>query len=180
MNQPHYDWPDMHLTPVGVVQSALTTPSLGTTKDNLKLEPSAETFKKQHEAIKTSLSEILIFEPWQPLLKGIEGFSHILVLYWPHLVPPERRKLEEVHPMGRKDMPLQGIFATCSPARPNPILVSAVELVERNRSSLTVKGLEAVDQRPVIDIKPYNVSYMKRENLRSPQWMQQLNAELDS
>jgi tRNA-Thr(GGU) m(6)t(6)A37 methyltransferase TsaA len=113
-------------------------------------------------------------------LKGIEGFSHILVLYWPHLVPPERRKLEEVHPMGRKDMPLQGIFATCSPARPNPILVSAVELIERNRDSLTVKGLEAVDQSPVIDIKPYNVNYMKKENLRAPQWMQQLNAELDS
>lgn len=180
MEQTHYNWPDMHLTPIGVVQSRLKTPSLGTTRDNLKRESSAETFKKQHAAIQETLSQIHVFASWQPLLRGIEGFSHILVLYWPHLVPPQGRTLQEVHPMGRKDMPLQGIFATCSPARPNPILVSAVELVERNRDILTVKGLEAVDQSPVIDIKPYNVNYMKKGNLRFPQWMRQLNAELDS
>ncbi len=180
MDQTHYNWPDMHLTPVGVVRSPLKIPSLGTTKDNLRCEPSAATFKKQHAAIRDTLSEILIFEPWTPLLEGIEGFSHILVLYWPHLVPSERRKLEKVHPMGREDIPLQGIFATCSPARPNPILVSAVELVQRGKGTLTVKGLEAVDQSPLIDIKPYNVNYMKKEHLRSPQWMQQLHAELDS
>lgn len=128
--------------------------------------------------IENTLSEILIFESWNPLLKGIETFPHILVLYWPHLIDLERRKLEQVHPMGRKEIPLQGIFATCSPARPNPILVSAIELVRRGKNKLIVKGLEAVDQSSVIDIKPYNINYMKKENLRFPEWMQEINTVL--
>ncbi|MGB5986962.1 MAG: tRNA (N6-threonylcarbamoyladenosine(37)-N6)-methyltransferase TrmO, partial [Desulfobacterales bacterium] len=45
----------------------------------------------------------------------MEGFSHIVVLYWPHLIDPKRRTLRKVHPMGRKDLPRQGIFAIRSP-----------------------------------------------------------------
>lgn len=178
MNQEQYNWPEMNLTPVGIVQSPLETPSLGTTKDNLTQKTSMEELKKQQKQIENTLGNILIFEPWKTLLKGIEDFSHILVLYWPHLIDPERRNLQQVHPMGREDIPLQGVFATCSPARPNPILVSAVELVRRDKNKLIVKGLEAVDQSPVIDIKPYNINYMKKENLRFPEWMQKINAEL--
>ena len=179
MNQEQYNGPEMNLIPVGLVQSPLKTPSMGATKNNLKLKDSMEKLKKQHKEIENTLSEILIFDPWLPLLKGIEEFSHILVLYWPHLIGPEGRKLEQVHPMGRKDILQQGIFATCSPARPNPILVSAVELVRREKNKLIVKGFEAVDQSPVIDIKPYSVNYLKKENLRFPEWMQKINAELD-
>ncbi|GAB6145638.1 tRNA (N6-threonylcarbamoyladenosine(37)-N6)-methyltransferase TrmO [Desulfocicer niacini] len=180
MHQEQYNWPEMNLKPVGFVKSPLKTPSLGATKDNLTLKASMEELKKQQKEIETTLSDILIFEPWHQLLKGIEEFSHILVLYWPHLIDSERRNLQQVHPMGRKDIPLQGIFATCSPARPNPVLVSAVELVRREKNKLIVKGFEAVDQTPVIDIKPYNINYMKKENLQVPDWMKKINAELAS
>jgi tRNA-Thr(GGU) m(6)t(6)A37 methyltransferase TsaA len=120
-------------------------------------------------AINPKLSEIL---------DGIEGFSHILVLYWPHLVPEKRRKLQKVHPMGRKDIPRQGIFATCSPARPNPVLVTAVRLLERNGNVLRVQGLEAVDGSPVVDIKPYNPRYYRVENPIVPEWMKKLQDEI--
>jgi tRNA-Thr(GGU) m(6)t(6)A37 methyltransferase TsaA len=164
--------PEMNLVPVGMVHSPIKTPSLTATKDNIRLKPSLKELKKQHKKIAETLSEIRIFEKWVPLLKGIEAFSHILVLYWPHLMDPEKRKLEQVHPMGRKEIPLQGIFATCSPARPNPVLVSAVTLVRREKNALIVKGFEAVDQSPVIDIKPYSIHYMQRENIRVPEWME--------
>jgi tRNA-Thr(GGU) m(6)t(6)A37 methyltransferase TsaA len=170
--------PEMTLVPVGIVQSCLKVPTLKVTRDNLELKPSMEELKQQQREIENTLSEILIFKQWEPLLKGIEAFSHILVLYWPHLLGPEKRTLEQVHPMGRKEIPLQGIYATCSPARPNPVLVSAVQLVKREENKLIVKGLEAVDQSPVIDIKPYSAHYMKKENLVFPEWMRKINEEL--
>ena len=65
------------------------------------------------------------------------------------------------------------------PARPNPVLVSAVPLLERHQNTLKVKGLEAVDGSPVIDIKPYSASYYGAENATVPEWMAQLHRELD-
>ncbi|MFH2092109.1 MAG: tRNA (N6-threonylcarbamoyladenosine(37)-N6)-methyltransferase TrmO [Pseudomonadota bacterium] len=178
MENQQYHWPEMNLVPVGIVKSPIKTPNLRTTKDNIKLTPSLDELKKQHTEIAQTLSEIQVFEKWEPLLNGIEAFSHVLVLYWPHLIDPEKRKLEQVHPMGRTQIPLQGIFATCSPARPNPILVSALTLVRREKNKLIVQGFEAVDQSPVIDIKPYSIHYMQKENLRFPEWMEKINKEL--
>jgi tRNA-Thr(GGU) m(6)t(6)A37 methyltransferase TsaA len=108
----------------------------------------------------------------------IRILSFILVLYWPHLIGSEGRNLKRVHPMGRKDLPVQGIFSTCSPARPNPVLVSAVPLLERKGNILKVKGLEAVDQSPIIDIKPYVTSYYRIENPVLPEWMITIHKEL--
>lgn len=173
-----FNWPAMNLVPVGIVNSPLKTPTMRANDENLENAHSMEDFKKKHQELENTLVEIQVFKPWEPLLKGIEAFSHILVLYWPHLIAPERRKLQQVHPMGRQEIPLQGIFATCSPARPNPILVSAVPLVGRKANTLIVKGFEAVDQSPVIDIKPYSAHYMQKEGLRFPEWMQKINQEL--
>jgi tRNA (adenine37-N6)-methyltransferase len=96
------------------------------------------------------------------------------------LLSSEKRIVRRVHPMGRKDIPKQGVFATCSPARPNPVLVSAVQLVDRQGNILHVKGLDAVDGTPVIDIKPYVDSYHRVEKPSVPDWMRQLHAELES
>ena len=74
---------------------------------------------------------------------------------------------------------MQGIFATCSPARPNPVLVSAVELVRREANVLFVKGLDAVDGTPVIDIKPYVDGYHRVETSSVPDWMRRLDEELE-
>lgn len=120
----------------------------------------------------------MVDERLSGILDGIEGFSHILVLYWPHLVAPNRRNLLKLHPMGRKDIPRQGVFATCSPARPNPVLVTAVRLLERNGNVLRVQGLEAVDGSPIVDIKPYNPRYYRVESPVVPEWMTKLQREI--
>lgn len=170
----------MQLMPVGVVRSDIKTPMLTADESDLSLADRMDRIKAYHRRVKASVCELVIDSQWEELLDGIEGFSHILVLYWPHLIDPERRKLRKVHPMGRKDLPRQGIFATCSPARPNPVLVSAVPLVARINNVLQVRGFEAVDGSPIIDVKPYSKSYLQVENLSLPAWMEQIHREMES
>ena len=103
-----------------------------------------------------------------------------MVLFWPHKREEDRRNRTTVHPMGRKDLPQQGIFATRSPARPNPVLVSSVQLLERSGNILRVKGFEALDQTPIIDIKPVTRHYEGVENPTVPDWIKQISEELES
>ena len=170
----------IELTPVGLVHSDIKTPVLMAKDSDLELQEQMEKLRENHQMQRYLVSEIVIFPKWEELLDGIEGFSHILVLYWPHLIDPERRNLKKVHPMGRKDLPRQGIFATCSPARPNPILVSAVRLLERKGNTIKVEGLEAVDGSPIIDIKPYSKNYYGADNPTVPDWMAQIQRELEN
>ncbi len=167
----------MTLTPVGIIKNEITEPTLRANEDGLSLKEHTDQMNAHRSWIKTLVSEIVIDPDLSAILDGIEGFSHILVLYWPHLVAPERRHLQKVHPMGRKDIPKQGIFATCSPARPNPVLITAVKLLERKNNILRVQGLEAVDQSPVIDIKPYNPGYYRVEDPIIPDWLKQLQQD---
>jgi tRNA-Thr(GGU) m(6)t(6)A37 methyltransferase TsaA len=146
---------------------------------DLELQDRMEKIREYHRLVKNVICEVVVFPEWEELLDGIEGFSHVLVLYWPHLIKPEGRDFRKVHPMGRKDLPRQGIFATCSPARPNPILVSAVRLLEREGNVLRVKGLEAVDGSPLIDIKPYSPAYYGAEKPLVPEWMSRIQQELE-
>ena len=171
--------PPLQLTPVGEVHSPIKTPVLTAGESDIEVKGRLDKIREHHQQVKNTVSELEIFEPWDELLDGIEGFSHLLVLYWPHLIEPERRHLKKVHPMGRKDLPLQGIFATRSPARPNPVLVSTVPLLAREGYVLKVKGLEAVDGSPLIDIKPYVESYHSVENPRFPDWLLQIHRDLE-
>jgi len=171
---------EMTLQPMGVVRSEIKKPMLAAGESGLSLEMRMEKVKAHHREVEECICKLVIDPEWEELLDGIEGFSHVLVLYWPHLIDPARRKLRKVHPMGRKDLPMQGIFATCSPARPNPVLVSAVSLVARNGNVLTVKGLEAVDGSPIIDVKPYSKSYLMVDKLKMPDWMEQIHRELEA
>lgn len=178
MEENQEKWPEMALTPVGKVRSDIKTPMLMAGESDIELQVRLEKIREYHEQVENASCDIFIFPQWVDLLDGLEGFSHILVLYWPHLIDASRRNLKKVHPMGRKDLPLQGVFATCSPARPNPVLVSAVKLLERKKNILKVKGLEAVDGSPVIDIKPYVQTYYGADDSMVPDWMRQIHEEL--
>jgi len=163
--------------PIGYVESELKEISF---RPDVDIEPEErkKQLKKNYKKIKDVKSKIYIDPEYEELLDGIEGFSHILVIFWPHLLPEDRRNLKKVHPMGRKDIPLQGIFATRSPARPNPILVSSVELIERKNNVLYVKGLEALDESPIFDIKPVTRNFNKIENARFPEWIEKMYNDL--
>ncbi len=116
--------PEMTLRPVGIVKSKTREPSLVVKSGDLDWRAALGDAKKE----RITISEILISDDLTGILDGIEDFSHILVLYWSHFVSQGDRSLTKVRPMGRKDLPEVGIFATCSPVRPNPICVSACSI----------------------------------------------------
>lgn len=91
-----------------------------------------------------------IFEPWVAALQGIEGFSHLQVLYW---LNQARRDLVRQSPR-HHDGETRGTFALRSPVRPNPIGVSTVRFVALEGSTVLVRGLDCLDQTPLIDLKP--------------------------
>ena len=111
------------------------------------------------------------------ILDSIEGLSHLLVLYWEHLVPAEGRSIVKAHPMGRKELPLAGIFATCSPARPNTIFATVVRLLGKKEKVLKVAELDALNGSPIVDIKPYNTSYYPVGDVKLPDWMERIHGE---
>lgn len=98
---------------------------------------------------------IEIFKDFSSGLKGIENSNHLWILYWFQQLPEKKRKTLMVHPQGNLEKPERGVFATRSPARPNPIGLAKVKLVRREGNTLTVKGLDALLDSPVLDIKPF-------------------------
>lgn len=99
-----------------------------------------------------TVSEIHVDKKMQQGLEGLEEFSHIIVVFYLNLVG---RVLFKVHPRNDRTLPLTGVFSTRAPVRPNPIGVSVVELVNIDKNVVTVKGLDAFDGTPVLDIKPH-------------------------
>lgn len=91
-----------------------------------------------------------VFPEYLPGLKDVEKASHLIVLYWCHR--SDRNKLQSRTPFGET---IRGVFATRSPSRPNPIALCVAELLEVDGNRLRVRGLDALDGSPLLDIKPY-------------------------
>ena len=126
------------------------------------------------------ISELVFDESYEDCLDGIEDFSHVIVLYWANRIPEEGRDVRKVHPAGKKDNPLVGVFATRSPARPNPVCVTTVRLLQRQGNFLRVKGLEAVDGSPIIDVKPHIPFADAPSDVKLSDWMQALIDDLSN
>jgi tRNA-Thr(GGU) m(6)t(6)A37 methyltransferase TsaA len=108
------------------------------------------------EAAGETVARLRIFPEFCEGLRGIEGFSHLIVLYWIHLRDgKEERRTLLVFPRKHAVDVEVGVFACRSPSRPNPIGLCIVELVEVEACNLAVKGLDALKGSPIIDIKPY-------------------------
>lgn len=164
----------MTIRPVGYVSSELKEPSLKAKREDIELEKGLQQAAVEAKIIRSLVSELVINPELEGILDGLEEFSHALVLYWPHLLPPHGRSLTKVHPIGQKEFPLVGVFSTCSPARPNPILVTTVRIIEKTKNILKVQGLEAIDGSPIIDIKPYTMTYCSAEDVKVSHWMNQI------
>jgi len=116
------------------------------------------------------VSKIEIDEEWAEALEGIEEFSHLVVVFWLHRVGEKERNLKKIHPKDRLDLPLLGVFATRTQHRPNPIGVTVAGLMERDGRVLRVRGLDALDGTPVLDLKPYMPALEPQEDVRLPDW----------
>jgi formylmethanofuran dehydrogenase subunit E len=94
--------------------------------------------------------EIIIDNEFEQGLTDIEGFSHLHIFYWLH-----QSKGFSLMVQTPWDSTPHGVFTTRSPHRPNPIAHAVVQLVERKKNILRVKGLDAINGTPIFDIKPY-------------------------
>ncbi|MEY8355353.1 SAM-dependent methyltransferase [Lachnospiraceae bacterium 54-53] len=119
------------------------------------------------------LKTILLEKKYIPALQALEGFSHLDILWWFDGCDNEtsRSRLTEQSPY--KHAPaVMGTFATRSPERPNPVALSAAEVmrIDRKEGTITLAYMDADDNSPVIDIKPYTPSLDRIEAPHVPAW----------
>ena len=122
-------------------------------------------------------SKIVVNEDLKDGLKGLEDFSHVIIVY--HL--NEAKFIKEKHltrkPQGREDMPVVGIFSQRAKDRPNTIGITAVKLISVNENVLKVQGLDAINGTLVLDIKPYYPKFDLKESATVPEWVDVLMAD---
>jgi tRNA-Thr(GGU) m(6)t(6)A37 methyltransferase TsaA len=136
----------------------------------VETDASEETIKRNRWHI---ISRVILYKSYELGLKGLDGYSHIIVVYWMHKLAGSRIINLLVRPRGRLDLPEVGVFATRNPRRPNPIGVTVAELLEIRYNILTVRGLDALNHTPILDIKPYDY-YDIVENPRVPDWFKRI------
>jgi tRNA-Thr(GGU) m(6)t(6)A37 methyltransferase TsaA len=158
---------DYIIRPIGIVKSKADKEVLKYSNNDIELD--FDVALNQGSDLKKSV--IIINKEYSDCLDGIEDFSHIIVLFWTHKVSDNARQIKKVHPAGLKQMPIKGIFATRSPVRPNPLCKTTVKLIERKGTTLIVEGLDAIDNTPVVDIKPHVPFYDSPLNVRLADWM---------
>ena len=142
---------EINITPIGLVRNGIRKP--------------------KGEDWQTVTSEIIINEHLKEALNRIEEFSHLIVIYWMHKLAPSQRSVMKVHPKGNQELPLVGVFASRSPARPNPVGITTVKLLERRENVLRVLGLDAIHGTPVLDIKPFIPGNDSPNEFKTPSWI---------
>jgi len=112
------------------------------------------------------ICQVEVFKDFEEGLKDIDRFSQIILIYWFH---KSRGYSLTVTPSW--DVKPHGLFVTRAPDRPCPLGLSVVELLARERNILKVKGLDAIDGTPLLDIKPY-VPSIDEGSVVKPGWLE--------
>lgn len=130
------------------------------------------------------ISQVVIDEQHAEALQGLNDYSHLMVVFWMDQVCYSK----PTHvPQGKHEqVPEVGIFACRCPYRPNPIGITSVPILSIENNILTVRGLDAVNMTPVLDLKPYTPQYDwvsrdmphthpdRRKDIRVPEWVGKL------
>jgi tRNA-Thr(GGU) m(6)t(6)A37 methyltransferase TsaA len=120
------------------------------------------------------ISSLVIKEEYSLGLTGLDGFTHIIVIFHMHRADYDRDSHLVRHPQERIELPKLGIFAQRAKHRPNPIGITAVELLSVEGNIVKVRGLDAIDDTPIIDIKPYFPAYDIRSEAKIPDWVEEI------
>lgn len=119
------------------------------------------------------VSSIMLNEEYRGGLKGLEEFTHATIIYYLDKAEFDRDKHLQRRPQNREDMPLVGIFSQRGKDRPNQIGMTSVQIVSASENCLMVKGLDAIDGTPILDVKPYYPVY-DQKNAKVPEWVERL------
>ena len=119
-------------------------------------------------------SELHIEDQFGAGLTGVNSFSHIMVIFEMHRSSWDPATDLVRRPQGRSDMPLIGIFAQRAKHRPNPIGVTSVRLLGVEGNVIKVRGLDAIDGSPILDVRPYFAKYDMVAGSHAPEWVERL------
>lgn len=120
-------------------------------------------------------SEIVLDEKFpETSLDGIEEFSHVEIIFYMDQVISEKVLIGSRHPRNNPTLPKVGIFAQRAKNRPNQIGCTICRVLDRQGRILRIDGLDAVDNTPVLDIKPIVKEFMPKEKIQQPSWMSSL------
>jgi len=135
----------MYIKPIGVIHSPFKS------REDIK-----KAKEKRLSDFENSEGELEIFEEFEPGLKDIDSFSHLIIIFAFH---KSRQRNLFAHPPhdGKK----RGVFATRSPDRPNPLGMTVVKLIRREKNRIRVSGVDTIEGTPVLDIKPYTQKDLK-------------------
>ena len=120
------------------------------------------------------VSRVELYPEYHGGLEGLREFSHVIILTFLNKSNYKKERHLKRRPRGFDSMPLVGIFSQRAKERPNPIGVTAVEIVNVGEDFLEVRGLDAINKTPVLDIKPYFPQYDRVEKPAVPEWANQL------
>ncbi len=116
---------------------------------------------------------LAIAEPYREALNGLEGFSHLNILFWCHyLDTPEYREMMLADKPYKHGPDQVGIFATRSPARPNPIALTPVPVIgiDHGQGVIRIAYIDAEPDTPILDIKPYFPAVDRIREVTVPDW----------
>ena len=115
---------------------------------------------------------IEIYNEFTDALLGLDGFSHIVVLYWfDQNDTAEKRRVLRVHPRKDPRNPLTGVFATHSPQRPNLIALTVCKIISIHDNLIEIEDIDALDGSPVVHIKCYIPGSVREDDVRLPDWV---------
>ncbi|MGG2014879.1 tRNA (N6-threonylcarbamoyladenosine(37)-N6)-methyltransferase TrmO [Bacillus sp. S10(2024)] len=129
--------------------------------------------EKVYERWGEVVSTIIIHPEYKDGLIGLEEYSHAIVIFYMDQFK-EKTQSWIRKPRGIESLDEKGCFAQRTKYRPNPIGISTVEIVSIEDNVMIVKGLDANNKTPVLDIKPYVSEFDSREDTHSPIWMKEL------
>ena len=144
----------MEMKPIGIIHSPFTE------LKGMPIQPKGAT---------GVTGTVEIFQEFQPGLKDLDGFSHIILLYMFN-----RSDGFKLHVIPFMDITPRGVFATRAPKRPNPIGMSVVQLDRIENSILYICNVDILDGTPLLDIKPFVPEFDCPKNTRTG-WIENSN-----
>lgn len=149
-------------------QSTASPPPTATAREarSFTLHPVGQIHKNDSE------TTIEIEAKYEDALLGLDGFSHVWVLWWfDRHDNPNKRSVLRVHPRGNRNNPLTGVFATRSPARPNLVAMTLCKIRSLDKNVVRIEKIDAFDKSPVLDLKPYIPGYDGDGKATLPSWI---------
>jgi len=121
------------------------------------------------------ISEIELVEEVSELaLSGITDFSHLEIIFYFDKVSEDKIQYNARHPRNNPSYPKVGIFSQRGKNRPNKLGLTSVELLSHNERTITVRGLDAINGTPIIDIKPIMKEFLPKGEIKQPNWSTEL------